>query len=166
MASSVKQAIKKAGEALLEKILKKLLEIHDIEKQINLAHIAIDDHCLKLLATQQPFAADLRLIVAIIKINTDLERMGDQAVNIAHNVEMYMKDLPLKPLIDLPQMFSEVKKMVKESLDSFVKKDEPMARLVLKHDDIVDSLKNKIFKDVLEHIKLQPATIQQGLSSS
>lgn len=118
---------------------------------------------MKLLALQQPLAADLRLIIAIIKINTDLERMGDQAVNIAHNAERYLKEKPIKPLVDLPIMFSEVRFMVGEALDAFVKTDLALAKDVLTRDDQVDSLKHKIFKDVLEVIKVESQGIEAGL---
>lgn len=163
MGSYVKKCVKLCGECILQKTTEHIKEIHDLETKINQCHIEIDDRCVKLLALQQPLAADLRMIIAIIKINTDLERMGDQTVNIAHNTELYLSEPEIKPLIDLPQMFVEVRKMVKESLDSFVKKDEPLARLVLKHDDIVDSLKNKIFKDILVLMKTKPEALEQGM---
>ncbi|MEK6706535.1 MAG: phosphate signaling complex protein PhoU [Bdellovibrionota bacterium] len=164
MAGLVESAIDKATQALKTKDVGLLSHVHEIEKKVNHAHKAVDNSCLKLLALQQPLAADLRLIVAIIKINTDLERMGDQAENIAYNSERYIRGKELKPLIDLPIMADEVRSMVREALDSFVKSDEPLARDVLKRDDKVDALKNKIFRDVLEHLKGQPDLLEQGLS--
>jgi phosphate transport system protein len=103
------------------------------------------------------------MIVAILKISTDLERMGDQAVNIAHNAEHYIDRPPLKPLVDLPKMFDEARFMVREAIDSFVRQDQSLARDVLKRDDRVDALKGKIFKDVLEHMKHKPDMVEQGL---
>ncbi len=164
MAGQVEKAIEEATEALGTRNTDKLQRVHEIEGKVNLAHVEIDNDCVKLLALQQPLAADLRLIVSIIKINTDLERMGDQAVNIARNTERYLKSAPLKPLVDLPIMFREVKHMVRETLDSFVKANEKLARAVLKRDDIVDELKNKIFRDVIEVIKANPEGIEQGLN--
>ena len=164
MGGLVESAIEAAMEGLQRADHSFFAKLYGIEKQVNLAHIAVDDACVKLLALQQPLAADLRLIIAIIKINTDLERMGDQAVNIAHNAEHYIKAEPLKPLVDLPKMFSEARWMVREALDSFVKHDIDLARGVLQRDDIVDGLKHKIMKDVLEVLKAQPKAIEQGLS--
>ncbi|MEK6579557.1 MAG: PhoU domain-containing protein, partial [Bdellovibrionota bacterium] len=101
---------------------------------------------------------------AVLKISTDLERMGDHAVNIADNSGRYLNGPPLKPLIDLPKMATEVRAMVRMSLDAFVQRAETLAREVLVREDLVDSLKNKIFKDVLEYIKSNTKDIEQGLS--
>jgi phosphate transport system protein len=164
MAGNVERAIDLAIQALQSRDPAKIQSVYAVEKTIDLAHIAVDGSCLKLLALQAPLAADLRLIIAIIKINTDLERMGDQAVNIAHNTERYLAEKPLKPLVDLPQMFNEVRWMVRETIDSFIKNDEPLAREVLQRDDRVDAFKNKIFRDVLDHLKTDPQGIEQGLN--
>lgn len=164
MAGLVEKALECATQALQKRDVAKLALVHEIEKKVNAAHMAVDESCLKLLALQQPMANDLRLIVAVIKINTDLERMGDQAVNIAHNSERYLKGPALKSLIDLPEMAEEARIMVREAIDAFVKKDDPLARVVLARDDKVDALKNKVFRDVLEHMKAEPVMIDQGLS--
>ncbi len=164
MAGYVEQAIEDATQALLDWDPKKLDEVYEIEKLVNQAQLAIDDGCVKLLALQQPLAVDLRLIIAILKINTDLERMGDQAVNIAHNSGRYLSAAPVKPLVDLPKMSTEVRSMVREALDSFVKGSEEMARDVLLRDDRVDELKNKIFHDIIEHVKRNPNDVEQGLN--
>jgi phosphate transport system protein len=164
MAGLVEKAIEHATLALERRDRDQLTLVHETEKKINEAHKAVDEACVKLLALQQPLAADLRLIVATIKINTDLERMGDQAVNIAHNSARYIAAEPLKPLVDLPRMFTEARAMVRETLDSFVRTDADLARAVLRRDDIVDGLKNKIFRDVLEHLKTRPESIEQGLN--
>ncbi len=164
MAGQVERAIENATLALQNRDLGKIQDVYEIEKKVNQSHIQIDSACLKLLALQQPLAADLRLIIAIIKINTDLERMGDQAVNIAHNAERYLKEKPIKPLVDLPIMFTEVRFMVGEALDAFVKTDLALAKDVLTRDDQVDSLKHKIFKDVLEVIKVESQGIEAGLA--
>lgn len=164
MAGQVERAIAAATEALQSKSPERIQEVFEIEKKINQAHIAVDDACVKLLALQQPLAADLRLIIAVIKINTDLERMGDQAVNIAHNTQRYIAREPLKPLVDLPKMFEEVRFMVREAIDSFVKRDPVFARDVLRRDDAVDALKAKIFDDVVAHMRQDPSKIDQGLA--
>ena len=164
MANLVEQAIENATLAIQGGDMTKVQNVYEIEKKVNQSHIQVDSECLKLLALQQPLAKDLRLIVAIIKINTDLERMGDQAVNIAHNTEQYIQAKPLKPLVDLPIMFRETRVMVGEALNAFVNNDELLARAVLKRDDLVDALKHKIFRDVLEYLKVDPEMIEQGLA--
>lgn len=164
MAGNVERAIELATEALLEWNPAKIAPVFEFEKKINQSHLIVDDECVKLLALHQPLAADLRLIVASLKINTDLERMGDQAVNIAHNAERYLKCAPLKPLVDLPKMSNEARVMVRESIDAFVNRSEKAARAVLVLDDSVDAYKNKIFRDVLEHVKSSPGDIEQGLN--
>jgi phosphate transport system protein len=164
MAGLVEKAIDEATQGLQSMKSERLQNVYELEKKINRCHIDVDSDCLKLLALQQPLATDLRLIFAIIKINTDLERMGDQAVNIAKNAQEYIKSPPLKPLVDLPIMFQEVREMVGITLDSFVKSDGSLAQDVLRRDDRVDALKNKIFKDVLEHLKTNSTQIEQGLT--
>jgi phosphate transport system protein len=164
MGGYVERAVEHATQALQVRDTRRLAEVHEIEKEVNKLHIAIDEACLKLLALQQPMAADLRLIFAVLKINTDLERMGDQAVNIAGNAARYLNGPAIKPLIDLPQMATEVSHMVRETLNAFVKRDEKLAREVLRRDDLVDAFKNKIFRDVLEHLKKSPGDIEQGLN--
>jgi phosphate transport system protein len=127
-------------------------------------HLEVDKGCVDLLARQSPMAADLRLIVAIIKINSDLERMGDQAVNISHNGEYYLAGAEIKALVDLPEMARRVREMVHTTLDAFVKMDEALARFVLNQDDAVDGYKHKIFADVKEIMKANPDTIDRGLN--
>lgn len=164
MAGNVERAIELATEALLEWDPAKIAPVFEFEKRINQSHLSVDDGCIKLLALHQPLAADLRLIIATLKISTDLERMGDQAVNIAHNAERYLKAPPLKPLVDIPKMSHETRLMVRDSLDSFVTRSETKAREVLIRDDQVDAMKNKIFRDVVEHLKSSPNDIEQGLN--
>ncbi len=164
MSDLVERSIEIATTALEQQDPHSVHKVFSLEKQINQCHLMVDAQCLNLLALQQPLAKDLRLIVAIIKINTDLERMGDQAVNIATNTERYLKQPPIKPLVDLPCMFAEVRAMVRETFTCFVQNDVALARSVVKRDDRVDALKHKIFLDTLEVIKSDPAKIEQGLS--
>jgi phosphate transport system protein len=163
MAGLVEKAIETAILGLQTNDPGKFTEVDQIETKINHCHISVDEACLRLLALQQPLATDLRLIVAILKINTDLERMGDQAVNIARNAEHYIAGKPVKPLIDLPLMFDEVRVMVRKALDSFVRQDQSLAREVLQSDDAVDSLKHKIFMSVLDRLKKSPDLFEQGI---
>jgi len=130
---------------------------------VNDLQIEIDDRCLKLLALQQPIAKDLRLITAAMKINADLERIGDQAVNIAENALKMMNQPPLKPLIDIPRMAELAERMTRASLDSFVRKDAGLARDVLTQDDEVDQLKDHVFRILLTYMMADPGTIERAL---
>jgi phosphate transport system protein len=131
---------------------------------VNRAHVEVDARCLQLLALQQPMAADLRLVVASIKINSDLERMTDLAVNIANNTEFYLK-LPTQiKTDDLSHMSDEVKVMVREVLDAFVRTDETLARQVLQRDDKVDALKRKIVEDCMTTMKAGTLDVEQGVN--
>jgi len=130
---------------------------------VNELQIEIDDRCLKLLALQQPIAKDLRLITAAMKINADLERIGDQAVNIAENALKMMNQPPLKPLIDIPRMAELAERMTRASLDSFVRKDAGLARDVLTQDDEVDQLKDHVFRILLTYMMADPGTIERAL---
>lgn len=164
MSTLVADAIDQSLTGLKLRDQKAFARVFEIEKDINQMHIEIDEYCVNLLAKQSPVAADLRLIVAILKINADLERMGDQAVNISHNGQHYISDEPLKPLIDLPLMAEEVKTMVKDALAAFVKKDISLARQVLSRDDVVDEYKNKIFEELLNHMSSDQQTIRRALN--
>jgi phosphate transport system protein len=134
------------------------------DKEVNDLQIDIDDRCLKLLATQTPLASDLRLITSAMKINADLERIGDQAVNIAENVIKLLPQPPLKPLIDIPRMAEIAQQMTRDALDSFVKRDVDLARDVLRRDDEVDNLKDQVFRELLTYMMADPGTIQRALA--
>jgi phosphate transport system protein len=133
------------------------------DREVNELQIEIDDRALKLLALQQPMAKDLRLITAAMKINADLERIGDQAVNIAENALKIIGHPPLKPLIDIPRMADLAEAMTRDSLDSFVKKDAALARSVLVRDDDVDQLKDHVFRILLTYMMADPGTIERAL---
>ena len=106
-----------------------------------------------LLALQQPMARDLRFLTAAIKINSDLERMGDLAVNIVERALSLMHQQPVKPLIDIPQMAKLVESMVRKSLDAFVKRDPELARAVLLSDDAVDDLRDAIYQELISFMQ-------------
>ncbi|MFM8270455.1 MAG: phosphate signaling complex protein PhoU, partial [Pseudomonadota bacterium] len=123
-----------------------------------------DAECLKLLATQQPLASDLRFLLSVVKINTDLERMADQAVNIANNTEYYLKHAPYSDLNDLIRMSEIVRELVKQAIDAFINSDSTLAKMVLDADDEVDHLKDKVFKNALEAMKQETNEVEQGLN--
>lgn len=164
MGGYVEKAIEEATQGLVEQKPERFGRVHEFEKTVNQLHKEVDEDCLNLLATQSPLASDLRTILAIIKINTDLERMGDQAVNIALNADEYLRSPPLKPLIDIPRMAEQVRFMVRESLDAFVRVDTKMAQDVLNRDDAVDNLKNQIFRELMTYMISDPKRIEQGLN--
>ncbi len=122
------------------------------DEPINDLHIEIDDRCFKLLALHQPMAADLRAIVAAVKINTDLERVGDLAVNIAEAAKRYLLHPPVKPLIDIPRMGDIAQRMLRDALDAFVRRDMTLAEAVLAADDELDGLKSQIFRELLTYM--------------
>lgn len=133
------------------------------EEKVNDLHIEIDDRSLKLIALHQPVAHDLRFLIAAIKIGSELERIGDQAVNIAENTIILLKYPLLKPLIDIPRMADIAKGMVKDSLESYVKGDAILARNVILRDNNVDGLKNQIFRELLTYMISDPSTITTAL---
>jgi phosphate transport system protein len=160
----VEKTIELALQGLIERNAKYFDEVHMVEKTINRFHISIDENCLKLLARQSPLASDLRLVLAIIKINTDLERMGDQSVNIAHNGRHYISEPALKPLEDLPKMAADVRVMVRQSLDAFFRSDKDLAQRVVLLDDGIDDYKNKIFRDLAAIMKSNPESVDRALN--
>jgi len=133
------------------------------DEPINDLHMEVDDRCFKLLALHQPMAADLRVIVAAVKINTDLERVGDLAVNIAEAGKRYLQHAPVKPLIDIPRMGDLAQKMLRDALDAFVRRDMMLAEAVLAADDALDGLKSQIFRELLTYMLQAPETIEPAL---
>jgi phosphate transport system protein len=130
---------------------------------LNSLHIEIDNRCFTLFALHQPMAADLRSIVAAVKINTDLERVGDLAVNIAEAARRYAMHPPVKRLIDIPQMARIAQSMLRDALDAFVRQDTDLAQQVLGQDDKLDALKDQIFRELLTYMLQDPSTIEPSL---
>ena len=164
MGAMVEERVHGAIQALMERNLDAADAIAHGDEEVNALQIEIDDRCLKLLALQQPMASDLRLITSAMKINADLERIGDQAVNIAENAIKMLAAPPLKPLIDLPRMAESAERMTRDSLDAFVRRDVALAREVLAQDDEVDGLKDTIFRVLLTYMMADPGTIERALA--
>jgi phosphate transport system protein len=133
------------------------------DEPLNALHIEIDGRCFTLLALYQPMAADLRAIVAAVKINTDLERVGDLAVNIAEAARRYSSHVPVKKLIDIPRMATIAQAMLRDALDAFVRRDTALAQHVLDEDDRLDTLKTQIFRELLTYMLQDPSTIEPAL---
>jgi phosphate transport system protein len=150
-------------QALMERRVEAAEKVVAGDAEVNDLQIEIDDRCLKLLALQNPMASDLRLITAAMKINADLERIGDQAVNIAENAIKVAAAPPLRPLIDLPRMAEIAETMTRDSLDAFVRRDAALARDILARDDEVDQLKDQIFRVLLTYMMADPGTIERAL---
>ncbi|MGZ3737660.1 MAG: phosphate signaling complex protein PhoU, partial [Bdellovibrionota bacterium] len=157
------QAVEFATQALIQRQPGMFKQVHELEARINREHMEVDESCLELLARQSPLAADLRLVIAILKISTDLERMGDQAVNIAYNAKDYLEGEPIKELVDIPKMAAEVKSMVRDALDAFVRQDRKLAEEVLLKDDTVDNLKDKVFHELVQYMSKNPTNIERAL---
>lgn len=158
----VEKAISNAIRALLERNSDLAEKVIDDDPVINALEVEIDEFCLKLLALRQPAARDLRFITTAIKINYDLERIGDMAVNICERVQELNQEPQLKPYIDLPMMADTVQLMLKESLDAFVKEDVAMARKVTKDDQKVDQLLDQIFRELLTYMMQDMRTISRA----
>jgi phosphate transport system protein len=159
MAAMVEEAIRDAIQSLVKRDSKLAQRTFEFEDRINTMEIAIDEMCLKLLALRQPMAVDLRFITSAMKIITDLERMGDQAVNIAERAISLNQEPQLKPYIDLPRMAEIAESMVKDVLDAFVNHDSRLARSVCQKDDLVDGLKDQVFRELLTYMMSDPKTI-------
>jgi len=164
MGGLVEERVHRAVHALVHRGEEDAQRVIATDKEVNDLQMDIDDRCLRLLATQTPLAVDLRLITSAMKINADLERIGDQAVNIAESVLLLIPQPPLKPLIDIPRMAAIAEKMIRDALDAFVKRDAELARDVLRRDDEVDELKDQVFRELLTYMMADPGTIQRALA--
>ena len=163
MANSVENAIALAIDALVKQDEKMAQEVIDMDDDINLTEIHIDDQCLRLLATQQPMAVDLRFITSAMKINNDLERMGDHAVNIAQRAQDLSKQNHLKPLDNIPKMALITQSMVRDSINSFIKADVNQAREVCKRDDEVDQYDDQLFRELLTYMMQDSKNIPKAI---
>jgi len=163
MAALVEGAIRDAVQSLAKRDSDLARKTFGMEDRINKLEIVIDEMCLKLLALRQPMAADLRFITSAMKIITDLERMGDQAVNIAERAVSLNQEPQIKPYIDIPKMAEIVQSMVKDVLDAFVNHDPKLARSVCERDDMVDGLNNQVVRELLTYMMSDPKTITRAV---
>jgi phosphate transport system protein len=163
MGGLAEERVRTAMRGLVERDHGLLAEVMTGDQALNALQLEIDDRCFKMLALHQPMAVDLRVIVSAVKINSDLERVGDLAVNIAEAAERYLSHPPVKALIDLPRMGNIAQLMLREALDAFVKADIALAEDVLKQDDVLDGLKDQIFRELLTYMLGDPRTIEPGI---
>lgn len=163
MGGLAEERVRAATRALVDRDHERIHEVIRGDEAINRLQLEIDDRCFKLLALHQPMAVDLRVIVAAVKINGDLERVGDLAVNIAEATERYIAHPPVKVLIDLPRMADLAQQMLREALDAFVAQDIGAAQRVLAQDDVIDELKDQIFRELLTYMLGNPRTIEPAI---
>jgi phosphate transport system protein len=150
-------------QALVQRDAALLHEVRAMEKQVNQLHVEIDEACLEIIALRQPAAYDLRFVTAAMKIIIDLERIGDQAINILEAAEDLLRVPPLKPLIDIPRMGEISQEMLKDALDAYVKGDDDLAQRTILRDDAVDQLKDQIFRELLTYMTADPSTIPRAM---
>ena len=163
MGDLAQRKVRSAVLALVERDMSLVREIIQGDEAVNSLQIEIDDRCFKLLALYQPMAVDLRTIVAAERINSDLERVGDLAVNIAEAAERYITHPPVKPLVDLPHMSVLAEGMLHDALEAFVSERIDTAQQVLVQDDMLDALKNQIFRELLTYMIGDPKKIEPAI---
>jgi phosphate transport system protein len=163
MGSLAETMIHKGIKALVDRDQGLVQAVLAHEEEMDLLCIEIDDRCFTQLALRQPMASDLRFLVGAIKINSDLERIGDQAVSIALRSRSLITQPQLKPLIDIPRMAGVVQWMVRKSLDAFVQRDPELARSVIDEDDEVDNLRDQVFRELLTYMMGDAATIPRAI---
>ena len=163
MASLAETAIGLAVKALVSRDAELARQVIASDEAINLLEVDIDERCLRIMALYQPEARDLRFLAMALKINNDLERMGDQAVNISERALDLLKEPLLKPLIDIPRMAEIAQRMVKDSLDAFVQQDVDKARAVCRQDDEVDRYDDQIFRELLSDMMEDPKAVTRAV---
>lgn len=163
MGGLAEEQVRLAIKGLVDRDLALIDLVIKSDSPLNDLHIEIDSRCFTLLALHQPMAVDLRAIVSAVKINTDLERVGDLAVNIAEAARRYANHAPVKRLIDIPHMAVIAQAMLRDALDAFVRRDTALAQHVLDEDDKLDALKTQIFRELLTYMLQDPSTIEPAL---
>ncbi|HEY6251174.1 MAG TPA: phosphate signaling complex protein PhoU [Candidatus Angelobacter sp.] len=163
MGGLAEQAIDRATEAYRKRDLKLCYAVLEGERAINMAEREIDELALDLLAMQQPLAVDLRFITAVMKINADLERVGDQAVNIVERIMDTVKLPAVELPVDIPRMAATAAGMVRRALESFIEGKAELAEAILKMDDIVDGMNDEIYIVLVQKMHENPAAVEQAL---
>lgn len=163
MGGAVEKAIDESLRAVMNREPQRFQTVYTLEKKINELHMSVDQACFDLLALRAPVAKDLRLVLAIVKINTDLERMGDHTVNICHSAEDYLRRAAVNINAELQEMANEVRSMVRDSLDAFVAKDVEKSKKLLERDDIVDQFKAKLKHHLLNLMRTDSTLLESCL---
>ena len=163
MGGLAEDRVRTAIDALVQRDPGLIIQVLEGDTPINQLHIEIDSRCVKLIALHQPMAVDLRAILSAVKINTDLERVGDLAINIAEAGSRYLGHAPVKELVDIPKMAELAQSMLRDALDSFVRRDMALAQRVLDQDDELDTLKTMVFRELLTYMVNDPMTIEPAI---
>jgi phosphate transport system protein len=163
MASLAEERLRLALTGLVDGNSSFLADVVGGDSRINELQIEIDDRCLKLIALRHPVAVDLRTVVSALKINDDLERVGDLAVNVGEAAQRYLLHPPVKPLIDIPRMGDLAVQMLRDAVDAFVARDVVPAQSVLRQDDWLDALKDQILRELLTYMLGDRATIEPAV---
>ncbi len=164
LGSLVQGSTKASIDFLNSKKTQQLDEVAQLERRINELEVDIEEHCLKILALHQPVAIDLRFIVVVMKVNNDLERMGDQAVNIAHRVQALIGEPDLGLELPLNQMTDTIQQMVTLSLEALVNQDATIARRVVEMDDEVDDLHSENYAALRRLVENNPQRVGSAMS--
>jgi phosphate transport system protein len=162
MGSMVGKAILRSIDALKNRDLELAHQIIADDLKVNQKRFEIEEKCVELIATQQPMASDLRIIIAILNITTEIERIGDYAMGIARIVIMIGDEPPLKPLIDIPRMAEQTVDMLRRSLDALINRDVEAAKKIATEDDLVDHLYDQVFRELLTFMAEDPRTITRA----
>jgi len=162
MGSMVGKAITSSVKALQERDLDLAKKIIEDDLKVNQKRFEIEERCVELIATQQPMASDLRTIIAILNITTEIERIGDYAMGIARIVIMIGDEPPLKPLVDIPRMADQTVDMLRRSLDAFIQRDGEAVKKIAVEDDLVDNLYDQVFRELLVFMAEDPKTITRA----
>ncbi len=162
MGALVDEALRRSMEALRARSVDMAEAIIQEDNRIDAMHLDLEDRCLRLMATQQPMAKDLRTIAAVWTMTIDLERMGDHAEDIARVTKRIAEQPLLKPLIDIPRMAEIVRGMLRDGLDAFVRRDTALAQRMAEKDDEVDHLYSQVFRELLTYMIEDPRNIQRA----
>ena len=163
MGGLAEEAVRLAVKGLVDRDRELIARVLSGDGPLNALHIEVDNRCFTLLALYQPMAVDLRAIVAAVKINTDLERVGDLAINIAEAALRYLAHPAVKELVDIPRMAEIAQRMLRDALDAFVRRDTGLAQRVLDADDELDALKTQVFRELLTFMLQAPRTIEPAI---
>ncbi len=163
MAARIEDVLARSVAALSRRDGPAAQAIIDGDAQIDRLEVEVEEDCLKILALYQPVAADLRFVVAVLKMNNDLERMGDLAVNIAERTLDLIRQPRLKPLIDIPRMAAAAQRMVRDVLTAFIERDADLARDICRRDSEVDQLNDQVFRELLTYMMQDSTTIARAV---
>lgn len=162
----VEEQVQRSIKALVERDPDLARTTIEEDHRVNRMEVEVDEECVRLIALRQPAAGDLRFLTTAMKIVTDLERMGDLAVDTCERALELNEEPPLKPYIDIPRMADAAQRMLKESLDAFVNRDAALARKVCRDDDFVDDLNNQVFRELVSFMIEDPHTITRAIRIS